>query len=129
MNIPLTMHLIATDRENHFPRGMYSWNTRHNNWRYIVWDYDKVKTHKWKDQELIKTLLDNNEHKLVEQYIRYQILLGLGGVVVPHDSINLLCINPLFKAGNPQHIYADDTFKMVASKKHNPLVATFQESV
>ena len=121
------MHFIAPFRPQH--RVMYSWNTRHNNWRYIVWDMDKILNHDWHHKEQVEKALKRKDENMVAFLIRYQILYGLGGIIVPNWVINLKCINPLMEIQEQDDVLMDISRSFIASSRHNPHIKAILDKV
>jgi len=70
----------------------HTWVDKHPNWKYVLWDNEKLKKTKWVNQDIIDEFYSEGKFHGVADVMRYQILYMHGGFVAPADSE---CLKPI----------------------------------
>ncbi len=97
MIIPRKMHQIWVGPLPQPTRWMESWPEKHPDWLYSVWTNEHLGDLDWINKKHMDRFASIGRWDGVADLMRYEILLGYGGVVVAADSECLLPLDPLFE--------------------------------
>ena len=136
--IPKIIHQIWLGSNPRPVEAMNSWQTKHSNWEYILWDEEKIKT------EFPNGLFNQFEYDLLDgvtlagqaDILRYEILYYFGGVYIDADSICLNSLDDFFLKNDSFGCYESEKYRanlicngFLGSTKRNKLMKFLIENI
>lgn len=104
MIIPKIIHHIWVGPKPPPLHWMRSWVDKNPGWQYILWDNERIKARKFKNQKHIDYYWERGIWHGVADVARYEILLAFGGIMPGSDCECLLPIEELFGAGTENYM-------------------------
>ena len=96
MKISKIIHAIWIGPLERPKKWMDTWPEKHPDWKYILWDNEKVFGRKWHNQKQIDFYRAKGKWHGVADLVRYEILFEQGGFMPGADSECLRSIDELF---------------------------------
>lgn len=90
--IPHLIHQIWIGDKPQPQKWMDTWKRFHPDWKYILWDNERVNNFVFKNKEKIDGCIKKGLYHGAADLIRYEILYRYGGFVAPADSE---CFSPI----------------------------------
>lgn len=96
LSIPRKLHTIWIGDDSKRPDVLLqTWQDKHPDWEYRIWNNDDLYGRTWKNQKIIDVYLHEKRYPGVADVMRYEILYEHGGFIHPADSLCLENIEPL----------------------------------
>jgi hypothetical protein len=120
--IPKIIHQIWIGDKPAPNNWMNSWKNKHQEWKYILWDNEKIKTLDIINKKQFNFYWNQKRWHGVSDILRYEILYKFGGVMPEGDHE---CINPIDELFNE-----GDCFAVVndCGKFNDPVDLTFKDA-
>ncbi|SLN29017.1 hypothetical protein ROA7450_01225 [Roseovarius albus] len=99
---------------------MQTWQEKHPDWDYRIYDNDYLERTSFKTQRLIDFYLDVAMYAGVADLMRYEILFEHGGYLAPADCICLHPIDELLNGAKAHTVYENE---MIRGKLVSPILA------